>query len=131
MPQPLASLDTAEDEAQPHLFPDGDGRWWLYFSAANPADGKLAIHRAQRTAAGDWDSWGSRELVIGAGSTAGIGEPTLTAAGDLSFVVVTQDPSGPATDRYDADPWFAPRLPAATGQVTGGSATGRFAVLAR
>ena len=126
-PQPLASVDTAADEAQPHLHRAVDGSWWLYFSAMNPTDGKLGIFRSRQTTAGNWDSWGPREAVIRAGNTAGIGEPSLTAAGDLSFVVVSEDPSGPSTDRFDADPWFAPRIPVATGQVDSGSPTTRLA----
>lgn len=115
---PLASsLNTAIQEHQPHLFRDSGGAWWLYFSATNPDDGKLAIYRSAQQTADDWDSWGPRELVIGAGNTAGVGEPTLTAAGDLSFVVVLDDAAhGTATDRYDADPWIAPRLPSGIGR---------------
>jgi hypothetical protein len=38
--------------------------------------------------------------------TAGVGEPSLTSRGDLSFVVITRNPSGTAVDTYDADPWL-------------------------
>ena len=41
--------------------------------------------------------------------TAGVGEPSLTSRGDLSFVVITGNPSGTAVDTYDADPWFMKR----------------------
>jgi len=90
---------------QPHLYNDGSA-WWLYFTAANPADSKLAIYRAQQGTPGNWNSWGAPQLVVSAGTTAGVGEPSLTSKGDLSFVVVTQNPSGTAVDTYDADPWF-------------------------
>jgi hypothetical protein len=40
----------------------------------------------------------------------GVGEPTVTSHGDLSFVVVYQDGSGAAVDTYDADPWYLPHL---------------------
>lgn len=105
-PLPVTALNTAVDEEQPHLYRDASSAWWLYFTAANPADSKLAIYRTKQVTAGDWNSWGAKELVLGAGNTAGVGEPTLTSNGDLSFVVVTKDPSGPATNRFDADPWF-------------------------
>jgi hypothetical protein len=113
-PVPVTSLNTATEEEQPHLFHSATGTWWIYFTATNSADGKLGIFRAAQTNAGDWNSWGPRELVIGAGTAAGVGEPTLTAAGDLSFVVVMQDnATGTATDRYDADPWIALHVPTA------------------
>lgn len=112
----LINLDTAVDEEQPHLHQDAGGTWWLYFTATNPADGKLGIYRAQRIGSSGWDTWDTRQLVIGAGNTAGVGEPTLTADGDLSFVVVYQDAAhGTATNRYDADPWFAPHRPGGIG----------------
>jgi hypothetical protein len=113
-PAALTSVNTALEDEQPHLFHSSTGTWWLYFSATNPADGKLGIFRCAQGTPGDWNSWGTRELVIGAGNTVGVGEPTLTAAGDLSFVAVIEDTAtGTATNRYDADPWFAPHLPSA------------------
>lgn len=46
-------------------------------------------------------------MVISAGNSAGIGEPTLTKNGDISFVIVYEDPDMNATyDRFDSDPWF-------------------------
>lgn len=116
VPAPVTSLNSSTEEEQPHLFQDG-GTWRLYFTATNPADGKLGIYRATQTTPGDWNSWGTRQLVIGAGNTAGVGEPTLTSYGDLSFVTVIQDPRGPATNRFDADPWLAARRPTAIGLV--------------
>ncbi len=113
-PLPVTSLNTALDEHQPHLWRDFDDTWWLYFTATNTADSKLGIFRCQQTSAGDWNAWGTPVLVLGAGNTAGVGEPTLTTAGDLSFVVVYEDTvNGTPTNRFDADPWFMPRRPSA------------------
>lgn len=92
---------------QPHLYYDGSV-WWLYFSAANPGDGKLGIFRAQQGTPGDWNSFGAPTLVISAGTTQGVGEASVTANGDVSFVAVTLNPSGTAVDQYDADPWYLP-----------------------
>jgi hypothetical protein len=107
----LSALSTAADEQQPHLFQDALGAWWAYFTATNPVDGKLGIFRVRQTTAGNWNAWGARELVLGAGNAEAVGEPTLTSAGDLSLVVVTKDPNGASTDRYDADPWILPHIP--------------------
>lgn len=104
VPQNLSSVNTSEKEHQPHLYNDGTD-WWLYFSATH-TDGKLGIFRAKQQTSGDWDSWGTSELVIGAGNSAGVGEPTLTSSGDISFVVVYENLHGGEFDRYDADPWF-------------------------
>lgn len=47
---------------------------------------------------------------MSAGTSVGVGEPSLTSAGDLSFVTITQNTQNPsATDKYDADPWFMRR----------------------
>jgi hypothetical protein len=52
--------------------------------------------------------WETKELVLSAGTSAGIGEPSLTLAGDLSFVLVSKnDINGTTNNRYDADPWIA------------------------
>ena len=110
------AFDDATDQQQPHLWQDAADHWWLYFSATNPADSKLGIFRRKQTTVGDWLNWDAAQLVVGAGNTFGIGEPTLTAAGDLSFVVLYKDPAGSVTNRYDADPWFAPHLPGGIGK---------------
>jgi hypothetical protein len=108
-PLPVTTVNTPVDEEQPHLYND-HGQWWLYLTAANPLDHKLGIFRYRQTRTGDWDSWGDRELIVSAGSTAGVGEPTLTEDGDLSFVAVTVNTAGgTSTDRYDCDPWFMKR----------------------
>jgi len=115
-PASVTSINTVNDEHQPHLWKDSGGVWWLYYTATNPGDGKLGIFRAKQQTPGDWDSWTAKELVIGAGNALAVGEPTLTANGDLSFVVITEDTvNGTATNRYDGDPWFVPRIPAGGG----------------
>ncbi len=103
-PLPVTSINTVSKEHQPHLFHDGSS-WWLYYSAYH-SDGKLAIFRAQQQTA-SWDDWGSPELVISAGNTGGVGEPTLTDDGDLFFVVILDNSEGSSYDRYDGDPWMA------------------------
>ena len=107
--------DQAPYDVQPHLWNDGTD-WWVYFCADNES-GMRSIYRSKQQAAGNWDSWGPRELVIApneitgySGMLFGVGEPTLTENGDLSFVAVYGDPnSGDKTDRYDCDPWFLPK----------------------
>ncbi|MBN1499499.1 MAG: exo-alpha-sialidase [Spirochaetes bacterium] len=105
VPVNVSSINTADKEHQPHLFYDGTD-WWLYYSAYH-TDLKLAIFRAKQGTPGDWNSWGSPEIVIGAGNTSGIGEPTLTDNGDLYFVAIYENPDGTDHDRYDADAWVA------------------------
>ncbi len=107
-PKPVTTLNTKEDEEQPHLFHDGT-KWWLYFSATDPATHKLSIYRAKQGTTLNWDSWTDKELVVSAGESVSVGEPTLTANGDLSFVVVTHNPDGTNTDQFDADPWYMKR----------------------
>ena len=102
----LSSVNTSSKEHQPYLFKDKTGVWYLYFSAYY-TDGKLAIFRSKRKPPDSWDNWSEKELVVGAGNTAGIGEPSLTTNGDLSFVVVYENTKGTEFDKYDADPWFA------------------------
>jgi len=93
----------------PHLYFDGSS-WWMYLAQTNPADDKLAIYRARQNTTGNWNDWSATELVVAAGSSVGVGEPTLTAAGDLSFTVVTRNTvDGTATDLYDSDPWLMRR----------------------
>lgn len=106
-PANLSSINTDQKEHQPFLHREGD-QWWLYYSA-NHSDGKLAIFRSQRS--GDsWEDWSVSELVISAGTAAGIGEPSLSSAGDLAFVVVYEDPeSNSDFDHFDSDPWMAKR----------------------
>lgn len=110
-PQNVTSINTVADELQPHLYFEATSTsWWLYFSGINPADGKLAIFRAKQGTPNDWNSWQSKQLVVSAGTSAGVGEPTLTSLGDLSFVVITNNTTtGTPFDQNDADPWFMKR----------------------
>ena len=106
-PVNVSTINTTDDDFQPHLYYDsGVTKWCLYFTATNPADGKLAIYRAQQQITGNWDSWGTKELVIGAGNAVAIGEPSLTDKGDISFVVIYERTNGGVYDKYDADPWL-------------------------
>ncbi|MCV9386371.1 T9SS type A sorting domain-containing protein [Reichenbachiella ulvae] len=104
-PSNLSSINSAEREHQPFLHQQGS-TWHLYYAAYH-SDGKLAIFRSIKNGEG-WDSWATPELVISSGTAAGIGEPTLSRQGDLSFVVVTEDPNANSSfDHYDSDPWMA------------------------
>jgi hypothetical protein len=111
IPANVSSINTALQENQPHLYKNASNEWFLYYSATNTADGKLAIYRAKQKTANNWNNWDTPQLVISAGNTAGIGEPTLTSNGDISFVVVYDKGSSNTYDRYDADPWFVPKKP--------------------
>jgi hypothetical protein len=108
-PASVKSINTENDEHQPHLFQNKEGKWFLYYTATNKEDKKPGIFRAQQGKNDNWDSWINRELVIGAGNTLGVGEPTLTKYGDISFVVIYEKINPKKTDRYDADPWFLPK----------------------
>ncbi|MDX2173081.1 MAG: T9SS type A sorting domain-containing protein [Bacteroidota bacterium] len=112
-PLQVSSLNSTANEHQPHLYKDNLNQWWIYYTAPD-ISGKYAIYRAQQTIANNWNSWGPKQLVVGPGNTAGIGEPTLTQNGDLSFVVIYQDSNGTATDKFDADPWFLPHIVTST-----------------
>lgn len=115
-PSNLSSINTASKEHQPFLHKDlSTGKTYLYYSAYH-SDNKLAIFRAEQNLTTTWNSWHSPELVISAGNTAGIGEPTLTAEGDLSFVVIYEDPIASSIyDHYDADPWYLRKKKVVTG----------------
>jgi hypothetical protein len=107
IPTNVSSINTTAREHQPYLYKDSVGNWFLFFSAYH-SDGKLAIFCTKQQVANNWDSWGPRQLVISAGNTAGLGEPSLTQNGDLSFVAVYENKEGSQYDRYDSDPWFLP-----------------------
>jgi hypothetical protein len=122
-PQLLDSINSpSSQEMHGHLFEDNQKHWWMYF-ASDRDNGILGIYRSPHASddlAGDFDHWGPVEKVISVGSVtgnhgfvAGLGEPTLTADGDLYFAVVYR--KHPAhqteTDAYDSDPWFAPGTP--------------------
>lgn len=125
--------DQAPYDVQPHLWHDGTA-WWAYFCADNAA-GKRGIYKTRQRIANDWDSWGPKELVLegdaiqgGSGTIFGVGEPSLTQWGDLSFVVIYGDPaSADTTDVFDCDPWLLPRKhPIVTGLTAPASATPRL-----
>jgi len=104
--------DQSPYDVQPHLWNDGSN-WWVYFCANNPS-GKRSIYRSKQLIENDWNSWSTRELVIepigingGYGEIFGIGEPSLTTTGDLSFVVIYGNNTFPdTTDVFDSDPWI-------------------------
>lgn len=106
----VSTINTPSKEHQPFLFYDHEKeRYYLYY-AANHTDGKLAIFRKEQLVENNWDNWGNQELVISAGNAAGVGEPTLTTAGDMSFVVVYKDPILTSIyNQYDSDPWMLKR----------------------
>lgn len=107
--------DQAPYDVQPHLWNDG-ATWWIYF-CANDSNNKRCIYKSKQTIAGDWNSWGPKELVIepgmingNYGTIFGVGEPTLSAWGDISFVVVYGNNTlSDTTDVFDCDPWFLPK----------------------
>jgi hypothetical protein len=107
--------DQAPYDVQPHLWNDGN-EWWVYFCADN-AVGKRCIYRSKQVNANDWNSWSPKELVIepnmvsgGLANVLAIGEPSLTAWGDLSFVVVYGNTTlSDSTDVFDCDPWIMKR----------------------
>lgn len=116
VPINVSSVNTTKKEHQPFLYQDlVSKKWFLYYSAVH-TDGKLAIYRRPQTNANNWNSWGNPELVISAGNSAGIGEPTLTRNGDISFVVVYEDPAKNSDyDHFDSDPWFLRKKALTTG----------------
>lgn len=107
--------DQAPYDVQPHLWNDGQD-WWVFFGQDNSL-GIHCIYKSKQLIPGDWDSWGPKEIVIEPniligtdGLIYGIGEPTLTQWGDLSFVVVYgNDSQSDTTDVYDCDPWILKR----------------------
>ncbi len=109
--------DQAPYDIQPHLWNDGSD-WWMFFCADNNAN-RRCIYKSKQTIAGDWNSWGPKQIVIepdeindGNPDThiVGIGEPTLTQYGDLYFVAIYADLNSTDTaDVYDCDPWILPR----------------------
>jgi len=103
----VSSVNTASKEHQPFIFYDSDkGKYYMYYSAYH-TDNKLAIFRKEQLVENNWDSWGNAELVISAGNSAGIGEPTVTESGDISFVVVYEDADlNSIYNRFDSDPWY-------------------------
>ncbi|MDD5570647.1 MAG: T9SS type A sorting domain-containing protein [Bacteroidales bacterium] len=107
--------DQAPYDVQPHLWHDGLD-WWVYFCADNPG-GLRCIYRSKQITSGNWNSWGTKEMVVepigisGAyGNVIAVGEPTLTEWGDLYFVTVYGNTLQPdTTDVFDCDPWVLKR----------------------
>lgn len=128
--------DQAPYDVQPHLWNDGTD-WWVYFCADNSNSSKRAIYKSKLQTAGDWNSWGPKQLVVEGGTVtgssgiiAGVGEPTLTQWGDLSFVVIYGDlTSGDTTDVFDCDPWFLPRKNSPLSAITNKTLSGNKKLL--
>ncbi len=113
-----APVNAGPHEMHPHLYFDG-AHWWLYF--ASQRSGSLAIYRSRHDPSApitqDFDRWESPQLVLapgvvddGSGTVTGVGEPTLTADGDLSFAVVFTAAQGTTEfNKVEIDPWIARR----------------------
>lgn len=116
VPANVTTINTPNKEHQPFLHKELlSGIWYLYYATPN-TDGKLAIFRAPQTTDNNWNSWGAPELVISAGNSAGVGEPTVTDNGDISFVVVYVDPQANSIyNHYDSDPWYLRKKTITTG----------------
>jgi hypothetical protein len=107
--------DQAPYDVQPHLWNDGTD-WWIYF-CSNDNNNKRCIYKSKQLIANDWNSWGTKELVIepgmitgNYGTIFGVGEPTMSYWGDISFVVVYGNTTlADSTDVFDCDPWFLPK----------------------
>jgi hypothetical protein len=109
--------DHAPYDIQPHLWHDGTD-WWMYFCADNEHE-RRSIFKSKQLIENDWNSWGDKEIVISPGDIndgnpgtfiLGVGEPTLTQWGDISFVAVYGDfSSTDTTDMFDCDPWILPK----------------------
>ena len=100
-----------------HLWPDGSD-WWMFFASDRNPPG-LSIYRSRYLGSNlvaDFDNWAEPERVIGlgpigsgTGDFAGVGEPTLTANGDISFAVVYCSKNPSAYSFCDIDPWILER----------------------
>ncbi len=106
----VTTINSQLQEDMPFYYEDEEGDKWLYFAALSAKNSKLEIYRAKQLEDNNYNSFGERELVIGAGNAFAVGEPTLTKNGDISFVVMyCADNMGTDTDMYDVDPWFLPK----------------------
>ena len=115
------TINDYTEDLSAHLYIDNVNNWWLYFTSNR--DGKVEVWRIQHAnnnLIADFDNWNtsSIEKVIAAGSVTGgmgtiegIGEPSLTADGDLHFAVVYCKNQSDQTvfDGCDIDPWVATR----------------------
>jgi hypothetical protein len=89
----------------PCLHKDDSGQWWLYFSIDYSY-----IARVKQLIPGNWDSWGIPQMIISKGNSPSIGEPTVTANGDISFSVsYINNVLNDSNDVYDLDPWILPK----------------------
>jgi len=101
------NFNTPQFEDMPHLWADSTGNYWLYYM-----DEARRIVRRPQQAPGDWLNWGAAQPVLGPGSGAAVGEPTLTRWGDILFGFVYDAGTGwgtDSTDRFDDDTWILPR----------------------
>ena len=105
-PIPVTTVTNALGHLEhPCLYRDPAGQWWLYYSLD-----LAVIVRSRQLVPGDWDSWDAPEVVLSKGNGTVIGEPSLSAAGDLTFVFGTENTVlYDSTDRLDLDPWLLPR----------------------
>jgi hypothetical protein len=126
--------DQAPYDVQPHLWNDGTD-WWIYF-CANDNNFKRCIYKSKQLIANDWNSWGPKELVIepgmingNYGTIFGVGEPTLSTWGDISFVVVYGNNTLPdSLDVFDCDPWFLPKKTSSVTKIMKQAADAAFKV---
>jgi len=108
------NINTGSHDMHGHYWRDGDDKWLYFVSDRNDL---LSIFRSKHLGGEEFDNWGVPELVIApgvikddSGFVGGVGDPTLTANGDISFTVVycAHEDNHPY-DRCDIDPWFLPR----------------------
>ncbi len=84
----------------PQLYSDDSGTW-LYYSV------DYDIWRSKQSIANNWDAWTDPEPVILKGNAIAIGEPSITAQGDISFLVAFENPASTNPfDKLDCDPWY-------------------------
>lgn len=86
----------------PQLYSNAEGTW-LYYSR------DYDIYRMKQSIKNNWDSWVDEELIIAKGNALAIGEPSIAANGDISFLVVYENLEHP-DDRFDIDPWYLRKL---------------------
>jgi len=111
-PQAITTITNSLGHIEhPCLYKDNSNQWWLYFSI-----NYTYIARAKQMMAGNWDSWGTPEMIIFKGNALSIGEPTVTRNGDISFSVAYKNTViNDSTDVYELDPWFLPSNSSTTG----------------
>lgn len=96
----------------PHLYIDPQGQRWLWFSL------DCDIWRAEQGNPNDWDSWVNPTMVVSKANSPCLGEPTLTADGDLSIAVaISNTVSNDTTDMVDIDPWYIENIANAVPEI--------------